>query len=420
MKGRPWSLAWRFELVLCMSAAAAGASAQNGNSAAAGVGSSTAMRGYSPVSLVGSRQWIKGREPYRVRFDGATYLLADKREVQMFRAAPERYAPVFGGDCVVEFSKTGERKAGLLRHGVVHENRLYFFSSDEARQEFAANPVEYMDIDVALGGNCPVCIVELNKSVPGRPELAAVLYGNRYFFPGAQQREMFLAHPLKYAAAAHAIFGTTGQLPTGGLDPGVATTNDAAPGDAPGAETMPPPAEAEPAVQELPLALSGYCPVSILAESRWARGRPEHAVELDGRRYLLASEVHKEAFLAEPARFVPALGGDCVVSLRDHGKRVEGSVYHAVIHRGRQYLFPGLPQKEAFKLDPDAYANVDLALGGNCAVCLVDNQQQVAGKPEHTVWRAGMRYQMAGQEQLEKFQADPVKYASAMAERAAP
>jgi YHS domain-containing protein len=414
MKCRPRTFATWFAFVL-LQPAPESVPAQGVESSVSGGGSATAMRGYSPVSLASSRQWVKGREPFRVHFDGVTYLLVDEREVQMFRASPERYAPAFGGNCVVQFANTGERQAGLLRHGVVHENRLYFFSSDEARQAFITDPAKYMDVDVALSGNCPVCMVELNKAVPGRPELAAVLGGQRYFFPGAQQRAMFLAQPLKYAAAAHAMLGDAAQLSTGPSDSGEATEDGDAVGTEPGVEAMPPPEGAEAEVQDAPLALLGFCPVSIISDNRWVRGRPEFTAELDGRRYLMASEAHKESFLAEPTRYVPALGGDCVVSLRDHGERIEGSVYHAVIHRGRQYLFPGLPQKEAFKQNPDAYADVDLALGGNCPVSLVDNEQQVAGKPEFTAWNDGMRHQMAGQEQLDRFLADPEKYAAAAA-----
>lgn len=381
-------------------------------------GSSIAMRGYSPVALVRARQWVKGREPFRVHFDGATYLLADERELQIFRAAPERYAPVFGGDCVVTFVKTGRRTPGLLRHGVVHEDRLYFFSSGEARQDFVDDPERYMNADVALDGYCPVCIVELNKAIPGRPELAAVLGGNRYFFPGAQQREMFLAQPVKYATAAHAIAGGPGGVPIGGTGDDARAVGGFAVPAAPQAEAMPSPAadEAETEPPSYPLAMAGYCPVAIMDDSRWVRGHSEYELVHDGRRYRFASKAHQQQFLDNPLKYVPALGGDCVVSYRDHGERIEGSVYHAIIHRGRQYLFPGLPQKEAFKQDPDAYADVDLALGGNCPVSLVDAKKEVAGKPEFTAWHDGMRYQMAGREQLEAFQAAPEKYAAAAKE----
>jgi YHS domain-containing protein len=153
--------------------------------------------------------------------------------------------------------------------------------------------------------------------------------------------------------------------------------------------------------------------VSILDGNRWVRGRPELVVLHDGREYHFAGGPQRQAFLANPTKYVPALGGDCPVSYRDHGERIEGSVYHAVIHRGRQYLFAGLPQKELFKQNPDAYADADLALGGNCAVSLVDAQEEVRGKSEFMAWHRGLRFYFAGPEQLAAFETDPAKYADA-------
>jgi YHS domain-containing protein len=375
-----------------------------------------AMLGYSPVSLLNSRQWVKGREQFKVILDGAAYLLADEREMQMFRVAPEQYLPALGGDCVVHFVKTGRRKPGLLRHGVVHEGRLYFLSSSEHRQEFADNPQPYMDADVALDGNCPVCLVELNQEVQGQPELAVVLGGFRYFFPGAQQREMFRAQPMRYAAAAHAIAGSELPTATAATAPlPLADPSRTQPGRDAAAESSP--SEPAPALGELPtpvsVALTGYCPVSILEGNRWVRGQPEFAVVHDGRRYLFAGRQQQQEFLDDPTRFVPALGGDCVVTLKEDGRRVEGSVYHAVIHRGRQYLFPSVAEKGKFKQSPDAYADVDLALGGNCAVRLVETGEAVPGKPAFTVWQGGLRYQLSGPEEVELFQRNPRKYAEA-------
>jgi YHS domain-containing protein len=372
-----------------------------------------AMRGFSPVSLVNTRQWVQGRKLNQATFDGLTYRLADDRELQMFRGSPERYAPVLGGDCVVHFFNTGKRKAGVLRHGVVHENRLYFFSNGENKQAFVDNPGRYVDVDLALDGNCPVCLVELNRMVPGQAELDAVLGGFRYRFPGAQQREMFLAQPLKYAAAAHALAEDDRfQASTSAASPaelsGPNANNDAE--AQPGAPTSP---REAPLPAPVRVALSGYCPVSILDASRWVHGNQKHSADHDGRRYLFAGEQERQDFLALPTKYVPALGGDCVVSLKDSGKRVEGSLYQAVIHRGRHYLFAGPREKAAFKRDPDAYADVDLALAGNCVVSFVDTGDEVAGKPEFTAWRNGVRFQLRGQEELETFLRSPEKYASA-------
>ena len=51
----------------------------------------------------------------------------------------------------------------------------------------------------ALGGNCPVCLVETGKAVPGSDKHTATFDRQVYYFPSAKEKEMFLANPVKYA-----------------------------------------------------------------------------------------------------------------------------------------------------------------------------------------------------------------------------
>ncbi|MCI0493261.1 MAG: hypothetical protein L0Z07_10020, partial [Planctomycetes bacterium] len=105
-----------------------------------------------------------------------------------------------GGDCTVCFANMGKRVAGSVRHAALHEHRLFLFPSAEQKKEFQAHPDKYVDVDLALDGNCAVCQVEMHKDVPGKPEIAAIHQGLRYLFPSEKQRDMFLANPAKYAA----------------------------------------------------------------------------------------------------------------------------------------------------------------------------------------------------------------------------
>ena len=157
-------------------------------------------------------------------------------------------------------------------------------------------------------------------------------------------------------------------------------------------------------------ALSGYCPVCIIEMKKWVRGNPQFAATFDGQTYLLPNAEIREKFLANPVKYVPALGGDCVVCLAKMGKRMPGSVHHAAYHGGRLFLFPGEDQKKMFVANPKAFANVDLAMDGNCAVCLKEMKKEMPGKPEHTVIDQGLRYQFPGVDQMKMFIANPGKY----------
>jgi YHS domain-containing protein len=160
-----------------------------------------------------------------------------------------------------------------------------------------------------------------------------------------------------------------------------------------------------------PVALQGYCPVCATNMRKWVAGSPRYSVVYDGHTYLFPGEEQKLMFEADPARYTPALHGDCVVCAVEMKKRVPGSVRTSQLYDGRLFLFPGEKQRKMFTADPTKYANADLALGGKCAVCRVEMNQNVPGKPQYTVHYQGLRYLFPGPEQKKMFLANPGKYA---------
>jgi YHS domain-containing protein len=150
------------------------------------------------------KKWVKGKPEHQLTYDGKTYYFPAAKQKQMFVADPAKYVPALGGDCTVCLAKMGKYVPGSVRHAAMLEQRLYLFPADEQKQEFLAHPQQYSNIDLALGGLCSVCKVEMNKDVQGKPEISAVHNGLRYHFPSDQQRQMFLANPNKYSAGATA------------------------------------------------------------------------------------------------------------------------------------------------------------------------------------------------------------------------
>ncbi|MHC4400014.1 MAG: hypothetical protein ACYTG0_10065 [Planctomycetota bacterium] len=188
-----------------------------------------------------------------------------------------------------------------------------------------------------------------------------------------------------------------------------------------GSRNVPPPRQAEPAApqtedsgdpqrQTIPLGLAGYCPVSIRDGKRWLKGTPAHKVFRDGLAYHLAGEREKQRFLADPAKYVPVLNGDCVIHYAGTGRRVAGDIRFAMFHQGRLFLFTNKKAKQAFAADPQALADVDLAYGGNCPVSRLDLKQAVPGKPELTVFHDGLRYHFPSAKQQDLFLARPARY----------
>ncbi len=160
-----------------------------------------ALEGYCPVCLINLHKWIKGNPLYQVTYDGHVYRFPGEKQKQAFVANPTKYVPALGGDCVVCYTQMGKRMAGDLHHGMFHKGRVYFFASEQQKQMFAENPGKYENVDLALGGNCPVCKVEMNAVMAGNPDIAADYLGLRYLFPSEKMRDMFLANPDKYRVA---------------------------------------------------------------------------------------------------------------------------------------------------------------------------------------------------------------------------
>lgn len=158
------------------------------------------------------------------------------------------------------------------------------------------------------------------------------------------------------------------------------------------------------------VALEGYCPVRILDKKEWIAGKADHAVEFDGRTFRCADAECAEKFRQEPTRYLPALGGDSVVSFAKDGSRKPGSIRHAYFLGGRLYLLRSAAELAAFEADPGNYAQADLAYAGSCAVGAVVDQKDVPATAKSTVVHNGIRYRFSSDAAREKFLAEPATY----------
>ena len=112
------------------------------------------------------------------------------------------------------------------------------------------------------------------------------------------------------------------------------------------------------------VALEGYCPVCVTKMGKWVKGNVANRATYDGKTYYFPSQREREMFVSDPAKYVPALGGDCTVCYAKMKKRVPGNIRHASFHDGRLFLFLNADAHKMFQAEPATYANADLALGG--------------------------------------------------------
>ena len=164
-----------------------------------------ALDGYCPVCIVAGKGLVKGEPSINSVQDGKKYLFPSQEVKGMFDADLVKFTPVLGGDCVVCLKMLGKRVPGKPEFSSVYEERLYLFPDNDVKDKFDAAPQNYVDVDLAADGNCTVCTVELNKTVPGVKEFTAIHKGMRYQFPAQEQKDMFMANPTKYEVAEPAM-----------------------------------------------------------------------------------------------------------------------------------------------------------------------------------------------------------------------
>ena len=67
--------------------------------------SDTAILGYDPVAYFTDGKPAKGQDAYATDWMGATWKFASKAHLDLFKAAPEKYAPQYGGYCAYGVSQ---------------------------------------------------------------------------------------------------------------------------------------------------------------------------------------------------------------------------------------------------------------------------------------------------------------------------
>ncbi len=106
----------------------------------------------------------------------------------------------------------------------------------------------------------------------------------------------------------------------------------------------------------LPTALDGFCPVELVKNERWVRGDSRWAIDYQGRRYLMSSEIQRESFLVNPQRYVPAYEGNDPVLVVDRGQRIPGITRYCATYDSRLYMFSNPATLAHFRQQPEHYA----------------------------------------------------------------
>jgi len=190
--------------------------------------------------------------------------------------------------------------AGFLRDSLARDGRTPAAVLAAARTaetpKVAPRPVTRA---LAMGGYCPVSLVEHHKLVAGSPAVTAERSGLTYRFAAASVRDAFVKSPEKY-------------LPVNG----------------------------------------GRCPVAQVDHGDARDGTPACGVLYDGHLFLCAGESDRKQFLKAPERYAQvdvADRGFCPHCLARDGLAVRGRPAFSLTRGVRRYLFPDAQHRDAFR-----------------------------------------------------------------------
>jgi len=160
----------------------------------------------------------------------------------------------------------------------------------------------------------------------------------------------------------------------------------------------------------VPTPLGHYCPVALLEKAVLVEAGSTHTAVYAGSRYFFDSAEAKARFAAEPEKFVPARGGECLVTLAETRSEVAGSDKFPVVYDGRIYLCASEQARQKFLANPATYANGDLRSQGTCPHCGASLASQQHGRNRFQIRFGGSRYQFPDKAHMEAFLKAPLRY----------
>ncbi|HVU83278.1 MAG TPA: YHS domain-containing (seleno)protein [Puia sp.] len=89
--------------------------------------SGLAIEGYDPVAYFTSGNAVEGSKEYVYTVDGATYRFVSAQNRDLFKAAPSKYRPQYGGWCAYAMGAKGEKVEIDPKTFKVLNGKLYLF-----------------------------------------------------------------------------------------------------------------------------------------------------------------------------------------------------------------------------------------------------------------------------------------------------
>jgi YHS domain-containing protein len=103
----------------------------------------TAILGHDPVAYFTEGRAVKGRDAFTHEWMGAKWKFASQAHLDAFKAAPEKYAPQYGGYCAYGVAQGYLVKIEPEQFRIV-DGKLYLNYDAEVQRKWLADPAGYI------------------------------------------------------------------------------------------------------------------------------------------------------------------------------------------------------------------------------------------------------------------------------------
>jgi YHS domain-containing protein len=98
-----------------------------------------ALKGYDPVAYFTDGKPTAGKPEYEATYDGARYRFASVRNLELFKADPDRYAPQYAGACTAGIAMGVKVESDPEQWQIV-DGKLFVFSSATTAEAMRRDP----------------------------------------------------------------------------------------------------------------------------------------------------------------------------------------------------------------------------------------------------------------------------------------
>lgn len=109
-----------------------------------GLFGNTAIHGYDTVAYITDNKAVKGSDDYTADWQGATFKFASKANRDKFKAAPEQYAPQFGGYCAYAVAVKNDKVGTDPDAFKIVNGKLYLNYDKDIQKKWEANQAAYI------------------------------------------------------------------------------------------------------------------------------------------------------------------------------------------------------------------------------------------------------------------------------------